>query len=169
MASNVPELAPIETDQSADQTFAKRNQSSERQRGPLTSKELKVQRRFWERRAQQEGMKSEKFEEDRRQLNLLECRGRIQGVYPVYLPEIAVYTKFIQEAHESTLHGGAGMTMAKVREQHWVPQLRGLVKRVIKKCSGCKRFQATALDRSTSWVTAKGPNRGNHTLSSHGS
>jgi len=117
--SNVPELAPIETDQSADQTFAKRNQSSERQRGPLTSEELKVQRRFWERRAQQEGMKSEKFEEARRQLNLLECRGRIQGVYPVYLPEIAVYTeKFIQEVRESTLKGGAGMTMAKVREQH---------------------------------------------------
>lgn len=103
-----------------------RNQSSERQRGPLTSEELKVQRRFWERRAQQEGMKSETFEEDRRQLNLLECRGRIQGVYPVYLPEIAVYTeKFIQEARESTLHGGAGMTMAKVREQHWVPRLTG--------------------------------------------
>lgn len=130
-----------------------RNKSTERKKGPLTSEELKVQRRFWERRAQQEGMKSEKFEEDRRQLNLqlnnndfLECRGRIQGVYPVYLPEIADYTeKFIQEAHESTLHGGAGMTMAKVREQHWVPRLRRLVKRVIKKCTGCKRFQATAL------------------------
>ena len=128
-----------------------RNRSSERKKGPLTSEELKVQRRFWERRAQQEGMKSEKFEEDHRQLNLqlnhndlLECRGR--GVYPVYLPEIAVYTeKFIQEAHESTLHGGAGMTMAKVREQHWVPRLRRLVKRVIKKCAGCKRFQETAL------------------------
>lgn len=73
-------------------------------------------------------------------------RGRIQGVYPVYLPEKAVYTeKFIQEALESTLHSGAGMTMAKVREQHWVPRLRRLVKHVIKKCAGCKRFQATAL------------------------
>ena len=106
-----------------------RHLSPERKKGPLTSEELKVQRRFWERRAQQEGMRSEKFEEDRQKLNLqlnnndlLECRGRIQGVYPVYLPEIAVYTKkFIQEAHESTLHGGAGMTTAKVCEQHWVP------------------------------------------------
>lgn len=105
-----------------------RHLSPERKKGPLTSEELKVQRRFWERRAQQEGMRSEKFEEDRQKLNLqlnnndlLECRGRIQGVYPVYLPEIAVYTEKFIQAHESTLHGGAGMTTAKVCEQHWVP------------------------------------------------
>ena len=35
--------------------------------------------------------------------------------------------------------------MAKVREQHWVPRLRRPVKRIVKKCPGCKRFQATAL------------------------
>ena len=37
------------------------------------------------------------------------------------------------------------MTMAKVREEHWVPRLRRLVKRIVKGCPGCKRFQATAL------------------------
>ncbi|XP_058941825.2 uncharacterized protein [Pocillopora verrucosa] len=35
--------------------------------------------------------------------------------------------------------------MAKVRERHWVPRLRRLVKRIVKKCPGCKRFQAAAL------------------------
>ena len=34
--------------------------------------------------------------------------------------------------------------MAKVRDSHWIPRLRKLVKRVIKKCYGCKRFQITA-------------------------
>ncbi|KAL9957559.1 hypothetical protein ACROYT_G039201, partial [Oculina patagonica] len=130
-----------------------RSPPRERKTGPLTTEELKVQRRFWEKRAQQEGVKSENYENDRLQLNLqlndqqlLECRGRIQGVYPVYLPDTAVYTeKFVEEAHKSTLHGGTQLTMAKVREEHWVPRLRRLVKRIVKKCPGCKRFQATAL------------------------
>ena len=120
----------------------------ERETGPLTTEELSTQRRFWEKRAQQEGMKSENYENDRLQLNLqlndqqlLECRGRIQGVYPVYLPDIAVYTaKIVEEAHESTLHGGMQLTMAKVREGHWVLRPRRLVKRIVKKCTGCKRF-----------------------------
>ena len=41
--------------------------------------------------------------------------------------------KFVQETHEATLHGGVGLLMTKVREQHWIPRLRRLVKRVVKK------------------------------------
>ena len=126
-----------------------RSPTLQRKRGLLTTEELNVQRRFWEKRAQQEGLQSEQFEKDRLQLNLqqsdqqlLECRGRIQGVYPLYLPDTAVYTKkFVQEAHEATLHGGLGLTMAKVREKHWVPRLRRLAKRIIKSCPGCPRPQ----------------------------
>lgn len=78
--------------------------------------------------------------------NLLECRGRKQGVYPVYLPDTAIYTeKFVGEARKSTLHGEPQLTKAKVREQHWVPRLRRLVKRIVKGYPGCKRFQATAV------------------------
>ena len=44
----------------------------------------------------------------------------------------------------ATLHGGVGLTMAKVREKYWVPRLRRLTKKVIKKCFGCKRFRAVA-------------------------
>ena len=125
----------------------------ERKTEPLTTEELSIQRRFWEKRAKQEGVKSKNYENDRLQLNLqlndhqlLECRGRIQGVYPVYLPDTAFYTeKFVEEAHESTLHEGTQLTMAKVRERHWAPHLRRLARRIVIKCPGCKRFQATAL------------------------
>ena len=51
----------------------------------------------------------------------------------------------MQYAHEVTLHGGVGLTMAKVRETHWIPRLRQLTKRVIRRCYGCKRFNLTAL------------------------
>ena len=122
-------------------------------KGPLTTKEIDQQRLFWEKRVQESCKGEEKLEEDRLQLNLqenqngvLECRGRIQGDYPVYLPDNHLYTeKLVTEAHLGTLHGGVGLTMAKVRERHWVPRLRRLTKKIVKTCYGCKRFQVRAL------------------------
>ena len=121
--------------------------------GPLTTVELEYQTSWWIRRVQVRAIDSPKFEAAKLQLNLqtnadgvLECRGRIQGHYPVYLPDDCQFTeKFVQRAHHRTLHGGVGLTMACVRERHWVPRLRQLVKRVIKSCWGCKRYQALAL------------------------
>ena len=128
-------------------------QRGKRIAGPLTTEELDKQKLFWEKRAQRQYAGSNHFQEDRLKLNLqvnhdglLECRGRIQGDYPVYLPDSAIYAeKLVQYAHEVTLHGGVGLTMAKVRETHWIPRLRQLTKRVIRRCYGCKRFNLTAL------------------------
>ena len=75
----------------------------------------------------------------------MECRGRIQGEYPIYLPDSALLAaKIVQRAHVTTLYGGVGLTMARVREKFWIPRLRKLTKRVVRKFSGCKRFQAVA-------------------------
>lgn len=52
--------------------------------------------------------------------------------------------RLVEEAHQETLHGGVGLTMAKVRTRYWIPKLRQLVKKVRKSCHGCKRFQASA-------------------------
>ena len=76
---------------------------------------------------------------------MLLCHGRIQGEYPVYIPDSsALAEKLVEDAHKNTLHGGVGLTMAKVRERYWIPRLRRLVKRTVKMCAGCKRFQAVA-------------------------
>ena len=127
-----------------------RNPKVQRKRGPLRSGELGAQERFWVQRVQKRS--SDALENDRSKLNLqendegvLECRGRIQGINPTYLPDTSTLAeKFVQHAHKTTLHGGVGLTMAKVRELHWIPRLRRLVNRVIRRCSGCKRFQAIA-------------------------
>ena len=121
--------------------------------GPLTTEEIEKQTTFWIKRAQQQANSSKQFEEDRLKLNvqenqdgLLECRGRIQGHYPIFLPDSAPYTrKLIHRSHVDTLHGGVALTMTRVRERYWVPRLRKFAKQVVKACSGCKRFQATAL------------------------
>ena len=116
--------------------------------GPLTTEETDRQRLFWERQAQQ----SCDIERDRVALNLqpnqeelLECRGRVQGEYPIYLPYNSMLSlRLTEEAHRQTLHGGVGLTMAKVRSRYWIPRLRQLVRKVRGACHGCKRFQALA-------------------------
>ena len=92
--------------------------------GPLWTQEITACRLFCIKRAQQQGISDDDFQEDKLQLNLrrnadgvLECRGRIQGEYPIFLPDSALYTiKVVQRAHVTTLHGRVGLTMAKVRE-----------------------------------------------------
>ena len=120
--------------------------------GPLSTEETNKASAFWVKRVQTKAPLDKYYREDQLQLNLkpnsegvLECRGRIQGHYPVYLPDSQRYTeKFITQAHLATLHRGVVSTMAKVREQYWVPRLRRLTKRVVKNCLGCRRFQVQA-------------------------
>ena len=103
--------------------------------GPLTTEEIQKQTTFWIKRSQQQAKSSQKFEEDRLQLNMqgnqegiLECKGRIQGHYPIFLPDSSPFTsKLVHRSHVDTLHGGVALTMTKVRELYWVPRLRALV------------------------------------------
>ena len=76
--------------------------------GPLCTQEISAQELFWIKRSQRQGTNDAKFPDDKEQLNLkpnvegvLECRGRIQGDYPVYLLDSALYTvKVVQCAHD---------------------------------------------------------------------
>ena len=121
----------------------------ERDTGPLKTAEIEHQYLWWTRRAQHDAKVNGEFEKSKVQLNIqsndegiLECRGRIEGEYPVFLTQNHLFTgKLVEHFHLSTLHGGVGLTMAKVRDQYWVPKLRQLVKRVRSECWGCKRFQ----------------------------
>ena len=72
--------------------------------------------------------------------------GTHSGRIPHFLAGfLALYTfTVVRRAHVTTLHGGVGLTMAKVREVQWVPRICKLTKRVIRNCWGCKRFQAVA-------------------------
>ena len=90
--------------------------------GPLTTEETEEQITKWVRTVQSRSQMTEKFQSDSLSLNLqenhqgiLECRGRIQGDYPVYLPDKELFSeKLVAHAHKITLHWGVGLTMAKV-------------------------------------------------------
>ena len=122
-----------------------------RTKGPLTTEEIGKKNLFCLMCAQSQGTAN--MEEDRLGLNLqrnkdglLECRGTLPGPYPIYIPDTTTFAeKFVQHAHKATLHWGVGLTMAKIREEQWIPRLRRLAKKVIRQCYGRKRFQAAAL------------------------
>ena len=113
-----------------------------RESGPLTTTEIENHKTWWIKRVQRDAQTTAKFEKDKLQLNLqinqqqiLECRGRLEGEYPIYLPDDHPFTsKLLHQAHLAILHGGVGLTMARIRELYWVPRLRRLVKKVRGKC-----------------------------------
>ena len=133
-------------------SFNVRTKNTSRATRPLTTQELKLVKLLWEKKVQERAREDEHYQEDQVQLNLkpnpdgvLECRGRIQGHYPVYLPDSQPYTKqLVEHAHLSMLHGGVGLTMVKMREHYWVLRMRKLAKRITRACHGCRRFQAQA-------------------------
>ena len=110
--------------------------------GPLTADKTKRAELFWVKGVQERATADGRYQEDKLQLNLqpnrdgvLECRGRVQGHYPIFLPDGQRYTeKLVAQAHVAVLHGEVGSTMAKVREYYWVPRLRRLTKKIVKCC-----------------------------------
>ena len=140
--------------------------SREKRRGPLITEELNPVRSWWIKQVQRSG----DIEKDREQLNLQEnnegilvCRDRIQGEFPIYLPDTHQCTeKLVEEAHWRTLHGGVGMTMAHVRQKYWVPKLRRLAKRRIKSCYGCRKFQAIAVAKQPPGNLPQDRTKGDH-------
>ena len=125
---------------------------ADRLQGPLTTEEIQGAIQNWVIKTQGIYKDGETFKEDQLRLNLqvnakgvYECRGRIQGDYPIYLPPQAEFTaRVVADAHTQTLHGGVGLTMAWIRRTYWIPRLRQLTKEIIKGCYGCKRFHAIA-------------------------
>ena len=56
-----------------------------------------------------------------------------QGYYPVFIPNKSVLAeKLVEGAPLQTTHRGLTLTMARIRDQYWIPTLRQLVKRIIK-------------------------------------
>ena len=108
-----------------------------RQTGQLAPKKVED---FWIKKEQSKVEGNEKFEEERQQLGLKKneegiyiCHGRLEGEYPIYLPSDSLFSeRLVAYAHHSTLCGGPSLTMAKVRQEFWIPRLRKLVNKVRK-------------------------------------
>ena len=94
--------------------------------GPLPTEGTNKSIKFIIKRVQKECLTSGKSLTDQQTLNfqentngILECRGRITGDYPIYLPRSSSLSeKIVQEALKKTLHGEPTLTIAEVRAKY---------------------------------------------------
>ena len=69
---------------------------------------------------------------------MYECRGRIQGSYPIYfLKESLLTEKTIWAAHKKTMHGGVTITMSNIVTYYLIPSLGQITKSIIEKYHHC--------------------------------
>lgn len=81
--------------------------------------------------------------------NILRANGRLfnsdlpeTAKSPVILPKNSNLTRLlIDQTHKTTLHGGARLTLAKLRERYWVLGGNKTVKSHLRQCVKCRRFQ----------------------------
>ena len=80
---------------------------------------------------------------------IVRCKGRInnadtteQSKKPALLPSRHRYTeRLIRERHDHVHHNGVRETFNAIRETHWVLKGREAVKKVIRKCTICRRYE----------------------------
>ena len=89
------------------------NSRKVKESGPLTTEEIERRRKYVVKKAQRDVEHSKKLINNQKRLNLhknqekiYECRDRIEGAYPVYIPSKSVLSrKIIFSVHRSTLLG----------------------------------------------------------------
>ena len=83
---------------------------------------------------------------------IIRCRGRLKNSplnydakFPIFLPKEHIYTKlYVKFIHELVLHNGVKETLNEIRNKFWITQGRNFIKRIIFKCSICRRFEGPA-------------------------
>jgi len=78
---------------------------------------------------------------------VLRCHGRYnyadlteETKIPKLLPRYEHFTKLlIEEVHQRLVHAGVSHTLSQVRQAYWIPQGRAEIRRVLSKCTICKR------------------------------
>ena len=132
------------------------------ERGPVTASEIKLicllwifvtQHKYFEEvysaiqykkrncLQMQLGLKPDEFQ-------ILRCYRRYANAvitdemkYPKLLPRGIHFTKLvIMEVHLRLVHAGVSHTLGQIRQQYWIPQGRAEVRRVLLRCTVCKRY-----------------------------
>ncbi|XP_064648534.1 uncharacterized protein LOC135500812 [Lineus longissimus] len=79
---------------------------------------------------------------------ILRVGGRLQNApldyvtkFPALLPRVHDFTGLIvQRAHRIVLHSGIQATTTNIRHSYWIPQIRNVVKSVLRNCVICKKL-----------------------------
>lgn len=120
--------------------------------GLITSQELNNARYLWEKGVQNNSF-SHVFNDIQQKARnalvtqlglritsdgLLKC----YGIFGILLPKTEYFTRLtIEAAHKTVLHSGVSHTLAQVRQRYWVPHGRSTVKKIIKGCTTCRKWE----------------------------
>ena len=115
---------------------------------PVKTNETEKSKKLLRKHQQGNVETTENFKKYQGRLNLhkngteiYECREKVQGHYQIYIPRISLLDeKITYRTHKRTMHGGVILKMVVIREKYWIPKLRQIPKRVIRKFFGCKKF-----------------------------
>ena len=80
---------------------------------------------------------------------LIRCYGRLndadfpeETINPILLPTWEkIVELLIEDHHKKTFHAGVNHTLAQIRMKYWIPKGRAEVKRVLRKCNVCQKYQ----------------------------
>ncbi|XP_071123445.1 uncharacterized protein [Mytilus edulis] len=131
--------------------------------GPLTAAELEHAKLLWIKSVQKQcfGEVMIAIKENKRhnlvsqlglildQENVIRCVGRLGAAQlsegaktPILLPKKNKVTELLIESmHRKNFHVGVSQTLSAMRQTYWIPQGRSEVKRVLRKCTICKRCE----------------------------
>ena len=117
----------------------------------MTTEELINKQKFWTKRKLQRYKKGDMFKSDTENANLnentkfiYECKWRIQGYYPVYLPSKTLLTEnLIFHPHLKTINGVLTVKQWQSEKITWIPGLKQQTKKVVCKCRECKTIHDT--------------------------
>jgi len=61
---------------------------------------------------------------------------------PILIPKTDTFTRLLIESyHRRLLHVGVAQTLLQIRQKYWIPQGRSTVRKVLKECRNCIRYE----------------------------
>eukprot|EP00794_Sanderia_malayensis_P015458 gene15458-biopygen12863 len=124
----------------------------------LEVNDMKRAELYWIREAQKQLTREEHYKKTKESLGIeeregtLKCKGRlehsdldIEARFPIILPKNHKFTDLIVvNSHLKTHHGGVKTTLAEVRTKFWIVKGRQYVKKLLRGCFICKKFEGKA-------------------------
>ena len=122
----------------------------------ISTEEIANAENLWLRTAQNKLKENKNVRNLQEQLGLFEdrdfvirCKGRIEKAelnyetrFPAILPGDSTITDLIvRKAHGDVFHHGVKATLKEVRSKYWITKGRQRVKRVLRNCTTCKRYE----------------------------
>ena len=122
----------------------------------LSPSELKNAKIIWIKFIQQNIYSSNNYKQLKKDLGfffdsegIIRCRGQLGNApisynikFPIFLPKKSLFTELIiLHCHESVMHNGVKETLNQLRMEFWIPKVRNLILKIIKKCFLCRRYE----------------------------